>query len=311
MFTEKEKIKPVVLFVDDDLVTNEYHADLLQGHQYGVVTARSFYEALPVVHSLITPAVAFIDMQLEGEKSGADLIKYMLGVSRQPIVPYLYTGIPGSEVQVKALQMGAIACLEKPVDDSVLVAYVENSGTTILKMINSAMEDGLTGVFNYRSFLSIAERELQLARGTVHGRISIILIDIDHLSEINDDPKKGYVVANRVLSEFGRILRTGRSHRLYDYVFRFGGDEFAVLLPTVLREDARNIAKRLKAEVEKVEVEYGAGKMGFTISFGVGYLERAEMIEDDMVNLERLIKKADKNLKRGRRHRDLVLSPVL
>src|SRR5690349_11218190 len=101
--------------------------------------------------------------------------------------------------------------------------------------------DPQTGLFNRRFLQATLDRET--ARAERHALpLAMLLVDVDHLKAVND--AHGHVVGDRVLkfiaAQMAKVVRKN------DFVFRFGGDEFAVLLPHTTLEGAADVKKRLK-----------------------------------------------------------------
>jgi len=114
------------------------------------------------------------------------------------------------------------------------------------KMKNLAMEDKITGLYNRRYFQSVMKKELNRAR-RYGALLSLILIDIDHFKKINDT--FGHSVGDAVLKKLSKIFKD--SARKVDIVFRYGGDEFAIICPISGTRSARIFAERLKKTIEK------------------------------------------------------------
>jgi diguanylate cyclase (GGDEF)-like protein len=112
-------------------------------------------------------------------------------------------------------------------------------------MKEQAIRDPLTNVYNRRFFDESFERELALAKRT--GReMCILMIDIDHFKEVND--RFGHFQGDRVLQEFGSLLLNNT--RESDVVCRYGGEEFAILLPNLPMENALQRADQLRKTFE-------------------------------------------------------------
>lgn len=150
-----------------------------------------------------------------------------------------------------------------------------------------SITDALTGLLNRRYFQERLAEEVD--RATRHGSaLSLIMIDIDHFKAYND--ANGHVAGDRALVLVGRSLRA--SIRTIDVVSRFGGEEFAVILPETRKAEAMDIGERVRREVEAL---YFAGEEAqparrLTVSLGVaGFPEDAR-------DLKSLIQRADRAL---------------
>jgi diguanylate cyclase (GGDEF)-like protein len=104
-----------------------------------------------------------------------------------------------------------------------------------------AVSDSLTGLANYRRLIAVIESELERSRRS-HRPFSIVLLDMDGLKIINDE--NGHLVGSRALVRLAKILR---SHsRAIDTAARYGGDEFALVLPEAPKDIATRVASRIR-----------------------------------------------------------------
>ncbi len=128
----------------------------------------------------------------------------------------------------------------------------------------SSITDPKTGLFTYDYFVHRMESAINAAHR--YNRISaMIMIDIDHFKWFNDS--YGHLAGDKVLIELARNLR--RMVREDDCVCRFGGEEFAILLSECQYESVKDVADRIRREVEKMEVQEGDEILKVTISLGV------------------------------------------
>jgi diguanylate cyclase (GGDEF)-like protein len=121
-----------------------------------------------------------------------------------------------------------------------------------------AISDPLTGLANYRRLIAVIESELDRSRRT-HRPFSVVLLDMDGLKAIND--RYGHLVGSRALVRLGKILRN--HSRAIDTPARYGGDEFALVLPEAPKEIAARVAarirERLATEAEEPTLSVSAG----------------------------------------------------
>lgn len=129
----------------------------------------------------------------------------------------------------------------------------------------ASLTDALTGIPNKRSLDEALLRASQLS-DRHHENYSLILCDLDHFKSVNDN--HGHVVGDHLLRLAAECLE--RSLRTSDSVYRFGGEEFAVLLPHTGEKDARDVAERIRKAITKIVVDCGGGtELSVTTSCGV------------------------------------------
>jgi diguanylate cyclase (GGDEF)-like protein len=128
-----------------------------------------------------------------------------------------------------------------------------------------SMRDPLTGLYNRRYLEETMGRELPRAR-RLGESVGVIVIDIDHFKRLNDT--YGHDAGDFVLERMGELLRAAT--RNSDIACRFGGEEFAVILPGATLLVARNRAEAIRAALESLEIEFEGKPLGpLTVSAGV------------------------------------------
>jgi diguanylate cyclase (GGDEF)-like protein len=142
-------------------------------------------------------------------------------------------------------------------------------------MQEQALTDGLTGCYNRRSFELQLERDLQLAI-RMRQPLSLIMLDLDNFKDIND--RAGHDAGDNALRMLVDNLR--RELRAVDSFARFGGDEFAIILPQANPDGAMLVAERLRKRMEKIHVpDFGS----ITASFGVASFPAHASSRDTLV----------------------------
>ncbi len=147
----------------------------------------------------------------------------------------------------------------KTVSDQLAVAI---SHARLFQQVQmQAMTDSLTGLFNHRYFQERLDREISLCDRN-GGKLSLILLDLDHLKRINDT--HGHRAGDTALQHVASVMR--KTVREVDICVRYGGEEFVIVLPDCGRESAIEVAERLRESIASVPVE----KIGqVTASIGV------------------------------------------
>jgi diguanylate cyclase (GGDEF)-like protein len=158
-----------------------------------------------------------------------------------------------------------------------------------------ATTDGMTGIYNRRHFLALADREW--ARARRYGRpISFLMIDIDYFKSINDE--FGHQVGDEMIVHLANLARDCK--RECDVLARIGGEEFALLLPETDLAQAQVVAERLRSEVAANSLVVASRSIPATVSIGVATSVAA------MNDVSHLMKAADQALydaKRAGRNR--------
>ncbi|HST09631.1 MAG TPA: diguanylate cyclase [Terriglobales bacterium] len=186
----------------------------------------------------------------------------------------LVTAKDGSADVVAGLEAGADDYLKKPFDRHELRARLM-VGRRILSLQDGlirareelrfqATHDALTGIWNRRAALDLLQREIERASRT-EGSTGLLMLDLDHFKKINDS--YGHLAGDAVLREVtSRVLRVIRS---YDFLGRYGGEEFIVVLPACDRAQAEQSAERIRSAVASSPVFAGTEEIQVTTSIGV------------------------------------------
>ena len=143
------------------------------------------------------------------------------------------------------------------------------------KIQHQATTDGLTGLVNHKTFYEILEKELWRSR-RYGGQISLIMVDIDNLKQINDD--YGHRVGDKVIKEISKRIK--QCIRQIDTAARYGGDEFAVILLNTSLIDASVVAKRMVDAVAKTPTAWNKEQIPLSISVGLGQYDAQVSPED-------------------------------
>jgi diguanylate cyclase (GGDEF)-like protein len=146
--------------------------------------------------------------------------------------------------------------------------------------------DPLTGLYNRRHFFSVAEQELE-RNARNHHCLAVIMLDIDHFKSINDS--HGHRAGDMVLQEVAQNIR--ETIRITDTPCRYGGEEFAILLPETDLAPSELIGCRLQQVIEAMRIETGAGTIMITTSVGI-----ASLTEGDYTKADVLVEMADQAL---------------
>ncbi|TCS39284.1 diguanylate cyclase (GGDEF)-like protein [Paucimonas lemoignei] len=155
-----------------------------------------------------------------------------------------------------------------------------------------ALKDRLSGLYNFGYFHDALDRRVsEFSRHGGSMPLSLILFDIDHFKALND--KHGHLMGNLVIKEFAR--RLAKRVRKADIACRFGGEEFAVILPGCSLHAAKQFAETIRKWIEKIPVETDTGPIIVTVSAGCSTCKTGDTDSD-------LLERADRALYRAKRN---------
>lgn len=185
-----------------------------------------------------------------------------------------------------------------------LVAYLTTTLSADIteareRIENLAQNDALTGLYNLRMFNEVWQREHAAAESD-RGVYALLMIDMDKLKDIND--AFGHDAGNSAITLVAQCLQ--RSIRNTDYAARFGGDEFAVLLPGASPDIAEAVVKRVRHNVFKTTLDLRSRMIRCSVSIGVVNYPR------DGRDMRELLSLADRNMYRDKELRRAPGTPA-
>jgi diguanylate cyclase (GGDEF)-like protein len=157
----------------------------------------------------------------------------------------------------------------------------------------AARADQVTGLHNRRYFETALQAEVQRARRQ-RQPLALLIVDIDDFKQVNDS--RGHLAGDRVLREMSGIMR--QSVRIFDTCARFGGEEFAILMPGATQDVAVRVAERV---CRRIEAHYRADSLPLTVSIGAAGLRPEDETEDLVARADTALldaKRSGKNLVR-------------
>lgn len=134
------------------------------------------------------------------------------------------------------------------------------------KLKLQTIRDYMTGAYNRRYFFEVAEAFVLRAQRQ-DKKLAVIMIDIDDFKNINDT--YGHDVGDLAIKEVCKVLE--RNLRKYDLFARFGGEEFAILVDDIIKEDVQRLAEKIRNDFEENEIIYDGQPIKYTVSFGIVY----------------------------------------
>lgn len=278
--------QPMLLIIDDDPMIHKIMSRILEPIGK-VLSAADGHHGIELAIEQ-TPDLILLDMVMPN-LSGQEVIQTLQSHSQTQDIPVIFvTAETNFQVEAHALELGAVDFITKPVNPLVLIARVK----THLRLRHREVElaelyleldqknhqleelsthDQLTGLYNRVMLYGFIEK--QFAYLIRHqAPCCLVMLDLDHFKSINDD--YGHPVGDAVLAEIGK--RLSDRLRKSDMAFRYGGEEFLVILPQADRQQARELFEQIRQEIQQNTI---GGLLSGQITLSIGVTELSP--EDD------------------------------
>ena len=295
-----------LLLVDDEPEIREILGELLTDEGFDVTLAEDGKVALEYfLRDDFDLVISDVRMP---NKTGIELLKDIQQGPKSVDVIIL-TGQSDESTAIDCLRAGAYDYLLKPIEDlDILLSSVNRAlekrrlqtknAMLVQQLEELAVRDPLTGLYNMRPFYQFVDSEITQASQD-SSEFGLLFIDIDHFKTINDS--FGHQFGDFVLKQFAHLLQQDLMET--NKFFRYGGEEFVIMLPNISRDKCKDIALRLINIVRNYTFELGLESTSITISIG------GAIYPIDSLDQVELIKLADQALYRAKSEgRDCYIS---
>lgn len=261
----------LILVVDDSPINLQVVGTTLDEIGYSTTFANNGYQAIERFKSA-QPDLVLLDMMMP-EMDGLGACNALK--AENPDIPIIFlTASHEQEHLLKAFEQGAVDYLTKPFNKLELVARVKNHlmlryafgelKIALIEMERLAKTDGLTGLLNRCTLFETATQEFSRAQ-RYNRSLSVLMLDIGHFKSVNDT--YGHQVGDSVIKRVADVLKA--TLREADFVGRYGGEEFAVILPETGLQQAAEVAERIRLKINQQSILTELGNLQFTVSLGV------------------------------------------
>ena len=280
-----------ILIVDDEEGIRQTMKEFVSVSGFRAVTAASSEEALSIMGEQSFDVV-ITDISLPG-MNGLELTEAVKKDYHVEVI--VLTGYTQEYSYEEAISKGASDLIFKPVRFEELILRIKrvlkerqltNERTQMLEKLKKlSITDGLTKLYNSRHFYSQIKTEIDRSVRYDHP-LSLLILDIDHFKNYND--RYGHLEGDKVLVRLGQVIKL--LLRKMDSAYRYGGEEFTIILPETESDEAQTVAERIRKAVKAIVfIPRPGDEISISVSVGMTAYEPPE-------DLSTFIQRADKAL---------------
>ena len=277
-----------ILLVDDSVLIHRLVGARLRELGVDMVFATDGHTGLQLARTE-QPDLVLLDAHIPG-MSGFDLCRALKDDAHTHDIPVVFiTAADKSVDKVLAFDLGAVDYILKPFDPTELRARVRaalNTKALMDLLTSQAQIDGLTGLHNRRYFDSRLAEELSAASRR-DSSVGLLLLDLDNFKQLND--RFGHPKGDQIARRFANLLKN--ACRTYDAPCRYGGDEFALILPGAGEAETRDAGHRILDLIHHDVELNSVVPTRITASLGA-----AAALPGELITPEQLISRADRAL---------------
>lgn len=257
--------QPLILILDDDVTLLMYLKEELEKLNWSVIATVHPHKALDYFHDM-HPDCLIVDLNIP-ETGGFQVMKTLGEKIKKQYVPTTVISIDCErDTRFRAYHLGADDFMCKPLDVEELSIRLERQLRRKRWIDRLLFLDELTGAYNRNSLQQTYER-LLLEGLRAASPLSLAFLDIDHFKQVND--QYGHLIGDDVLARFANFVQS--SAQKNDILFRYGGEEFILLMPQTAQEAAKHCLETMLASF--CQVTFHSPNGPFSLSFSAGVVE--------------------------------------
>ena len=269
--------EPYRVLIVDDSRAQALHTERML-NSAGIIT-RTLFEPLKAMAELadFQPDLIILDMYMP-ECSGTELAQVIRHNERYVSVPIIYLSAEDDlDKQLEAMSEGGDDFLTKPIKPRHLIATVRNRAKRARNLKSRMVRDSLTGLYNHTHILQLLE-DARLRALREQRPLSFAMLDIDYFKKVNDH--YGHPMGDRVIKGLALFLK--QRLRKSDYIGRYGGEEFAVIMPDTDAHAAAHVLDEIRQRF--AEIRYPAHPQDLNCTFSCGVAELYAGMSSQLLN---------------------------
>ncbi|MBX7151743.1 diguanylate cyclase [bacterium] len=275
--------RPRILVVEDDPSVRNMIIDFLGKRNFEIYEGKTGEQGLELA-TTEKPDVILTDLIMPG-LDGLEMIRQLRQQPGTMLIPIIVlTAINSLDTKINVFRAGGDGLLIKPFDLQEMQVRIERAIQISRNFMKLTYIDALTAVYNRRLFDERLPIEINRTKRYTQP-LSLVMIDIDFFKSFNDT--YGHRAGDFVLSAIGQHLR--KSLRTQDFVCRYGGEEFAIIMPMTKGSDAAMVMSRIRADLQERYFYSPYDDMDFNVHISVGVAQ----YPDDAADYDSLVRAAD------------------
>jgi len=285
----REEVQPYrILIIDNDVRTSEYHALVLRDAGMDVRVLNRQQKVLQVLGEY-RPELILLDLYMP-DCDGIELARLIRQDNLYLDVPIVFLSSETDiEKQLCAIESGGDDFLTKPIKAAHLASAVAHRAKRYRALRGLIMRDSLTGLLNHSAIKEALMREVARARRS-GAPLALAMIDIDFFKKVNDT--YGHPVGDQVIRALARLLQ--QRLRRGDFIGRYGGEEFAVIMPATPTAGAAGVLDQIREAFSRIRHYAEANEFTATFSAGIATLT-------EECDAESMLRQADEALYQAKR----------
>ena len=258
--------EPYKVLIIDDSRAQALHTERLL-NTAGIIT-RTLTDPIQTMAELadFQPDLIILDMYMP-TCTGTELAKVIRHNDRYVSVPIIYLSAEDDmDKQLDAMSEGGDDFLTKPIKPHHLITTVRNRAVRARHLKARMIRDSLTGLYNHTHILQLLE-DCSFHARRENRPLSFAMLDLDHFKRVNDS--YGHPMGDRVIKSLALYLK--QRLRKTDFIGRYGGEEFAIVMPDTDQESAYSVLDQIRERF--CEIHYPAHPTDLWCSFSVGVVQ--------------------------------------
>lgn len=274
-----------ILIIDDSVANIKILSNIL-AKDYKVSICKNGKEGIKQAIEQ-APILILLDIIMP-EMDGFEVIKKLKSIESTKDIPVIFiTSLTDDESEERGFSLGAVDYIIKPFNPIIVKARVKAHSDLYLyrkKIENLAMLDGLTGIGNRRSYDRHTDIEWKKAISKQYA-FTAMLLDVDYFKQYND--YYGHLKGDEVLKNIARTVSKNLPNKS-DYVCRYSGEKFIVILLGTEKEEALIIAEKLRQAVENLNIPHSQSTIAKKVTVSIGGMTKSPKegeVLDDLIDI--------------------------